>query len=271
MVAKSKRPMKRSTPTIVLILLLLLTGMRGPEAAHAQRRSELMMVIDSLESRVLELASQRNEAERKEKASRAQAEAYEAQVGELKAANATLLENLGSFAEVSNKNTSSLNQALASLEAREAELKGIVERYSRNDSIIIALLSDAKRTLGPDAKLSVSGGSLVISGSLSDLFGGDSGTDVQEGMQSWLEGIAALVKAYPEMSLTVEGLSMTGELATAARQATSVMNILRDSHGVEAARMSARGRDGNFSEGVNILLHPDYRAFYASVKSEMKQ
>ena len=90
-------------------------------------------------------------------------------------------------------------------------------------------------------------------------------------MQAWLEGIAALVNAHPELSLTVEGLSMTGELSTAARQATSVMNILRESHGVPAERMSARGRDGNFSEGVNILLHPDYRSFYASVKSEMKQ
>ena len=263
--------MKLFTPTLALVLFFLFSGPGGMESAMAQRKSDLLMTIDSLEARILQAESDLSEARGREKASLAKAESYEAQVLELKDANATLLENLSNFAEVSNTNNASLTKALAALEAREAELKGIVERYSRNDSVIIALLSDAKRTLGPDAKLSVAGGSLVISGSLTDLFGSDTEVEVQEGVQTWLSGIAGLAQAYPELSLTVEGLSMTGELSTASRQATSVMNILRESHGIDPARMSARGKDGNFSEGVNILLHPNYRSFYASIKSEMKQ
>lgn len=250
-------------------LLILLLGQAVP--ALGQKRSELMTQIDTLKARLARTETELNQAQKQQKASQAMAESYEVQVNELKDANATLLKNLGNFAEVSNKNTSALNQALSSLATREGELKSIVETLSRNDSLIITLLTDAKQTLGPNAKLKVSGGSLVISGSLDELFGSDTGTAVVPGAASWVEGVGNLIRAHPSLGVTVEGLTMIGDLSIAAVQATAVMNALRGQAGLENAVMSARGRDGNFSEGVDVLLHPDYKGFYQTVKSEMQR
>ena len=251
---------------VLLVLTLALTT-----TVAGQRRSDLLAEIDTLKARLSKTETELAQAQKQQKASQAIAESYEVQVNELKDANATLLKNLGSFAEVSNKNTSALNQALTSLASREGELKSIVETLSRNDSLIITLLTDAKQTLGPDARLKVSGGSLVISGTLEELFGSDTGTEVAPGAAPWIEGVGNLMRAHPSLGVTVEGLSMTGDLSLAARQATEVMNALRGQPGLENAGMSSRGRDGNFSEGVDVVLHPDYRGFYQSVKSQMQR
>lgn len=261
--------MKKTTlfklQTALLLIILL-----GTSLAHGQRKSELVAEIDTLRARLMRTERSLSEAQAREKASLAKAESYESQVNELKDANATLLKNLGNFAEVSNKNTSALNQALGSLNAKEGQLRAMTESLSRDDSTLIALLTDAKRTLGPDAQLKLAGGSLVISGSLEQLFGSDTGTELTEGSGMWLERVSQLVTAHPELAVTVEGLSMTGDIALAARQGTAVMNALRDTYNLTTSRMVCRGRDGNFSEGVDILLHPDYRGFYNSVKSQMK-
>ena len=263
--------MIKTTPFRSLILFVLLIGIAGIPESHAQRKSELLATIDSLQNQLRMANDSIATARANERASMTQAQSYETQVNELKNANATLLKNLGSFAEVSNKNTAALTQALTSLEEREGELKHIVDTFSSNDSTIIALLSDAKRTLGPDTKIAVGSGSLVISASLESLFGSDTGQEIQDSSLPLLEGIANLIKAYPKLGVTVEGLSMTGELNTAALQATAVMNYLQSNLGVDATRLAARGRDGNFSEGVNILLHPDHRGFYSEVRSKIQR
>ncbi len=266
------KPMKViATPRMRSNVLALVLTLGLTSVMVGQRRSELQTQIDTLKARLSKTESQLAQAQKQEKASKAMAESYEVQVNELKDANATLLQNLGNFAEVSNKNTSALNQALASLSAREGELKSIVETLSRNDSLIIALLTDAKQTLGPEARLKVSGGSLVISGSLDDLFGSDTGTSLAPGAATWVEGVGNLMRAHPSMGVSVEGLSMVGNLSLAAQQATAVMNALRGQPGLENAAMSALGRDGNFSEGVDVVLHPDYKAFYQAVKGQMKR
>ena len=249
------------------ILLLLLTL---PQGLFGQRKSDLLNRIDSLQSEIRQLQTTVSQAQAKEKASLAKAESYEAQVVELKNANATLLKNLGSFADVSNKKSDALTQALASLNAKEQQLSGIVETLGSNDSTLIALLNDAKRTLGENARLKVAAGSLVISGGLTELMGSDTGTEVTEGGKQMLERVAALINAYPDLAVTVDGLSMTGDMVLAARQATEVMNVLQSEFSVPESRMKVRARDGNFSEGVDILLHPDYRRFYSFVKEEVK-
>ena len=249
-----------------IILLLLITSMN----VVGQRKSDLIKRIDSLESQVRGLQNSLAQSQASEKASLTNAESYKKQVNELKEANNTLLENLGNFADVSNKNSAALNQALGSLNAREQQLKGIVDNISSNDSTIIALLTDAKGTLGAKTQLKVSAGSLVISGGLTELFGSDTGTELTEEGKAWLNRVANLLKAYPDFGISVDGLSMTGDLNLAALQATSVMNALRTDFSIPETRMSARARDGNFSEGVDILLHPDYRKFYQYVKTEFK-
>ena len=251
--------------TGVLFLLLVL-----PQGIYGQRKSDLLDRIDSLQTEIRQLQTSLSETQAREKASLAKAESYELQVTELKDANATLLKNLGSFADVSNKKSDALTQALASLNAKEQQLSGIVASLGSNDSTIIALLSDAKRTLGESARMKVAAGSLVISGGLTELMGSDTGMEVTEEGKAMLGRVAALINAYPDLAVTVDGLTMTGDMVLAARQATEVMNVLHSEFSVSESRMKARARDGNFSEGVDILLHPDYRKFYSFVKEEVK-
>ena len=260
----------KTTLNYIPLIGILLGFFLLPQGLLSQRKSELIARIDSLQSEIRQLQRDVSEAQAKEKASLAKAESYETQVTELKNANATLLKNLGSFADVSNKKSDALTQALSSLNTREQQIKGIVETLGSNDSTIIVLLNNAKRTLGENARLKVAAGSLVISGGLTELFGSDTGTEVTEGGKATLERIAALIAAHPELAVTVDGLSMTGDMTLAARQATEVMNVLYSDFSVPESRMQVRARDGNFSEGVDVLLHPDYRKFYSLVKEDLK-
>ncbi|MFM1878996.1 MAG: hypothetical protein RLZZ241_1862 [Bacteroidota bacterium] len=238
---------------------------------HGQRRSDLMAEIDSLLIRLSTTEDSLNQSIKQQKASKTMADAYAAQVTELKDANATLLRNLGNFAEVSNKNTAALNQALSSLASKEDELRKIISELTRHDSLIIALLSDAKQTLGPDARVKVAGGSVVISQSLEVLFGKDTGSSVVSASENWITAVTGLLNNHPEMQVTVEGLSMIGDLSLAAVQATAVLNSLKKNEALKNRSILVTGRDGNFSEGIDIVLHPDYRKFYYTVKGEMQR
>lgn len=260
----------KTSLNFLTLLGILLSFTILPQGLFGQRKSELLAQIDSLQSEIRALKTDVSEAQAREKASLAKAESYESQVTELKEANATLLKNLGSFADVSNKKSDALNQALVSLNSREEQVKGIVETLGSNDSTIIALLNDAKRTLGENARLKVAAGSLVISEGLTELFGSDTGTEITEEGKTSLGRIAALIGEHQGLAVTVDGLSMTGDMTLAARQATEVMNVLQSEFSVPESRMSVRARDGNFSEGVDILLHPDYRKFYMMVKEDLK-
>ncbi|MGB5314967.1 MAG: hypothetical protein WBN56_03125 [Robiginitalea sp.] len=263
--------MKTATLNFSRIFCLLSALLLAGPLAIAQRKSDLIVEIDSLQAQVRQLERSVSEAQASDKAAQAKAASYEAQVTELKDANATLMANLGNFANVSNKKEDALSKALESLNAKERQLKGIESSFSANDSTIIVLLNDAKRTLGPDAQLKVAAGSLVISGSLTSLFGSDNGTTLTAEGNTWAERVAALAKAHPDMGITVEGLSMTGDMTLAANQATAVMNALQGSYEVSESRLQSRARDGNFSEGVDILLHPNYRKFYQMVQDEVKR
>ena len=240
-------------------------------AIQGQRKSDLMAEIDSLLIQLSNTEDSLAQSKKEQKTSKILADAYEDQVSELKDANATLLRNLGTFSELSSKNSAALNQALSALSSREKELSKITGELTRHDSLTLALLSDSKKTFGPDAKVKVAGGSLVISESLENLFGSDTGSELKTGSQNWISGIAELLKAHPETQVRIEGLSMVGDLALASKQALAVMNALRKITELKDKPMWVTGRDGNFSEGIDVVLHPDYRKFYAMVKDDIQQ
>ena len=72
------------------------------------------------------------------------------------------------------------------------------------------------------------------------------------------------------MSLTIEGLSMTGELDLAADQASAIGSLLQKQFSIASNRIQTLGKDGNFKEGINLVIHPDYARFYDMVKEHMK-
>ncbi|MFC4096652.1 OmpA family protein [Euzebyella saccharophila] len=237
---------------------------------HAQRKSDLIAEIDELKSQLDSVNSELLESKKTERIATDKANSYESQVTELQDANNTLMQNMKSFAEVSNKNSNIVTSAMASLEAKENQLKAIKDAISSNDSTAIVILTNVKQTMGENAKISVANGGVVVSNTLNGLFGSDTGDQLTAEGASWAEKIAQILAANPKANVTVEGLSMTGDIHIPAQQALSVARKLKEA-GVEAERVASLGRDGNLKEGIQVIIHPAYGAFYDMVREEMKK
>ncbi len=251
---------------IPLLLLFLCCAL----STYGQKKSELLAQIDGLKVELDSVKAMVAGAQSNERISTIKSESLAAQVVELQDANATLLKNLNSFATVSSKNSENVSRAMESLQAKELQLKAINDALARNDSTAIVLLTNAKQSLGENAKVGVANGALIISESLETLFGGSSSATPAPTSEPWLEKIANILKANPTMNLTIEGLSMTGELDLAARQAGTIATVLQQKFSIDPARITALGKDGNLKEGIAFKIHPKFDEFYMMVKENMK-
>lgn len=249
--------------------LLLFLFVLSIASVSGQKKSELLAQIQGLRIELDSVQGLVSDAQRGERLNVAKAEALQTQVGELQDANATLLKNLNSFATVSSKNSDNINKAMASLQAKERQLRVINDALARNDSTALIVLTNAKQTLGENAKIGVSNGAVVISAGLSNLFGSDSGNTIVAEAEAWVQKIGQVLLANPKMNVTVEGLSMTGNLDLPAQQAAAVGSALQRLE-VTPERITTLGKDGNLKEGVIIKIHPNYNEFYSMVKEQMK-
>ena len=251
----------------LLFVLLLVSSIT---ALQAQKKSELISEIATLKMQIDSVSSEVTDARKKEKVAQTESVSYKSQVTELQDANRTLMKSLTSFTEVSTKNSSNFNMAMESLNDKEQQLKAINDAIASNDSIALVVLTNAKQTLGENAKIGVSNGGLVISEGFETLFGKSSNATLTPEAEPWIGKIAAILKANPEMNLTVEGLSMTGELALASQQATAISLALQQQFEINPERITGLGRDGNLKEGISLKIHPKYDEFYMMVKENMK-
>ncbi|WP_400073191.1 hypothetical protein [Zobellia russellii] len=255
--------MKHPLLTLALLIFTCLS-------VQAQRKSDLLEEIAQLKMQLDSVNDQVFDARKNEKVAVAKAESFEIQVTELQNANNTLMKNLNSFAEVSNKNSNMVTTAMASLEAKENQLKAIKDAIATNDSTTIVVLTNVKQTMGENAKIAVSGGAVVVSSDLSSLYGSDTGTTLTAEGEAWVEKIANILIANPSTSVTIEGLSMTGDLETPAKQSMTIAAALQNKFAIASERMTALGRDGNLKEGVQVNIHPDFNKFYLMVREQMK-
>ncbi|MFK7814019.1 MAG: hypothetical protein AB8B59_16095 [Maribacter sp.] len=238
-------------------------------SVSAQKKSELMAEISTLKSQLDSVTNKVAEAQRNEKASLVKAESFESQALELRDANKTLMKNLNSFSQLSSQNSTNMNTAMESLNAKEKQLKGINDAIASNDSTALVVLTNAKQTLGENAKIGVSNGMVIISSSLASLFGGDTESTITTESEPWVQKIGQILTANPNMAVTIEGLSMTGNLDLPAQQATAISNALQRLE-IAPERITALGKDGNLKEGVVIKIHPKFDEFYNMVKENMK-
>lgn len=238
-------------------------------AVNAQKKSELIAEINTLKTQLDSVSNQVAEAQRNEKASLVKAESFEAQALDLREANKTLMKNLNSFSQLSSQNSSNMNKAMESLNNKELRLKSINDAIASNDSTALAVLTNAKQTLGENAKVGVSNGMVVISSSLASLFGSDTESTITAEAEPWVQKIGQILTANPNMAVTIEGLSMTGNLDLPAQQASAISSALQRLS-IAPERITALGKDGNLKEGVMIKIHPKFDEFYMMVKDNMK-
>ncbi|TMM57189.1 hypothetical protein FEE95_11910 [Maribacter algarum] len=251
------------------ILLSLSLILAIGTTAQAQKKSELIAEISTLKSQLDSVNNQVAEAQRKEKASLAKAESFESQALELRDANKTLMKNLNSFSQLSSQNSTNMNKAMEALNVKERQLKAINDAIASNDSTALVVLTNAKQTLGENAKIGVSNGMVIISSDLTSLFGSDTESTIAPEAEPWVQKIGEILKVNPKMGVTIEGLSMTGNLNLPAQQASAVSSALQRLE-IAPERITAVGKDGNLKEGVVIKIHPKFDEFYMMVKENMK-
>ncbi len=254
--------MKRNLPLILLLVIAT--------SAFSQRKSELFAEIDTLKTKISEVNQELAKAKREISSTNAEAEALKAENASLRDANATLLGNMSNFSELSKQNSDNVNRAMEALARKEKQLSGINDMISANDSTAIASLTRVKQTLGENAKVGVEAGVIVISNSLNNLFGSDTSSELTEEGKTWLTGVANVIKTNPNFKAEVEGLNITGEFGPTYNQVAAIASELVTSLEVPAQNIGISAKDGNFKEGINIKLQPDYKGFYAKAKESAK-
>ena len=250
--------------TFILLLMFMISNTYG------QRKSELLAQIEGLKVQLDSTEQQLASANRKISASEAQAETFKKENEGLRDANATLLKNLSSFSELSKKNTENVNNALAALEKKEKQLSSMTDAISQNDSISIVQAPLIQQKLGNEAKVGLAGSAIVITYKLDDLLGSDTSTTVSESGNILLSKVAEVIRANPSRGVLIQGLNITGEFDLSWKQAGAVATQLSSTHGLTPNTIDVTTMDGNFSEGINIVLQPDYKKFYISAKSQIR-
>ncbi|WP_419211275.1 hypothetical protein ACNR9Q_11015 [Maribacter sp. X9] len=237
---------------------------------NAQKKSDLITQNQELKFQLDSIKGIVNMAKRNERIGLNKADELQKQVTELQDANATLMTNLNSFAALSSQNSENINRTLATLERKEAQLKGITNAVASNDSTAVMVLTRAKQTLGENAKVSVNEGTVTFSENLDFFFTNGLGVKVNPESKTWLENVAKVLNANPKSMITVASLNITGELDAALAQAATIASILIKDHGVSGDRINVIGKDGGLRESIQIKVQPDYKAFYDMAKGEVK-
>lgn len=252
------------------IIVLTVVALLGCSSLQGQKKSELISQNQELKFQLDSVNGIIKDAKRSERIGLQKAEELQAQVTELQDANATLMKNLNSFASLSTQNTANINKTLETLERKEAQIKSIIGGFSSADSTALVVLTNAKRTLGENAKVQVSDGVVVISEKLDFFFTDGLGTDILENSKELLGKVSELINANPNAVITVIGLNITGEMHIAINQAAAVSNQMIEHNAVDGSRINVKAQDGGFKEGIQIHIHPDYKAFYTKAKEDMK-
>ena len=255
--------MKRTLPIYLSIFLFIST-------IQAQKKSELIAQNQDLKYQLDSVNSIVSKAQQSEKISVLKADELQNQVTELQDANATLMKNLNSFAALSNQNSKNINKTLATLARKEAQLKSLVDGFASADSTAVVVLTNAKKTLGENAKVQVNDGVVIVSEKLDFFFADGLGTALLDTSKEWLTNLAKLINASPNAAITITGMTITGEFDIAMSQANTVAGALIKENLVSGTRLNVKSGDGGFKESIQIKIHPDYKSFYEGAKADMK-
>ena len=236
-----------------------------------QSKKELQAEVERLKSELTQKDQEVVAAKKSESISVAKAEQFESQVSELKAANATLLENLKVFTEASQQRSTSIGQTLESLRDKEAKLKVIDDEFSKNDSIALLVITGFKQTLGENARVGVEKGAVTVELNKTALFGGgaDNASLTDEG-QIFIDKIAAVLSANTETEATVVSTRDTiSESMIVRDRSAAIYSFLDQQVKKKKGRISVRSSDSG-AESYQIIIHPKLNDFYLRVRETVK-
>ena len=244
--------MKKITLSVLLILCVT-------TAAFAQKKSDLILQIDNLKDSIAKTNIALVEAKKIAKVSVAESDLYKSQATELQEANKSLLNNLKNFTQVSSQNSKNMEKTLEALKSKETQLSILETSFSKNDSTAIVVLTNAKQSLGENAKISVVNGEVVITESAQNVLDA-SKTKISATGEAFLENISKIMLLNTDSKLTIS--SNSGSLS-------ALHNALVTKYDIVAERITL---ESTTQETSNLLfkIHTDYPNFYLRVREHMK-
>lgn len=265
---------------LIVCSLLLCVSVSG----WSQSKKELLFRLEDRDAEIAELKAELAASKQETAKYKAEMESVNLQMEELKTTNASLLQNLTNFTELSNKKTDNISKSLETLRNKENQLKRINDVLTATDSTTLALLTKFKSTLGTDAKTGLSNGAVTVV--LENLFlfkEVDKNYQVVPEAIPVLEKIASVLKAQPELKVIVEtnsnalefkDLKLKDNWDLSSLQAAGVVRVLTDTFGIAPQRVQAVGKSEYGFDGIEtstrIRVQPPYEKFYSTVREMMK-
>jgi len=225
----------------------------------------------------------------------AQNQALKSQVASLNATSRDLINQIGSFTDLTKKGAENLERSLESLQEKDLTIRRLQDAVTRRDSVNFALVKSLKGALGnmddTDIEISVEKGVVFVSISDKLLFRTGS-YQVSGKAREILGKVATVVNAKPDFEFMVEGhtdnVPISREVIRdnwdlSVLRATAVVRILQNDFNVDPARMTAGGRgeyiplaSNSNAEGrarnrrTRIVVLPKLDQFYNMIEEGLK-
>lgn len=225
----------------------------------------------------------------------AQNQALKSQVASLNATSRDLINQIGSFTDLTKKGAENLERSLESLHEKDLTIRRLQDAVTRRDSVNFALVKSLKGALGnlddTDIEISVEKGVVFVSISDKLLFRTGS-YQVSAKAREILGKVATVVNSKPDFEFMVEGHTDNVPISREVIQdnwdlsvlrATAVVRILQNDFNVDPARMTAGGRgeyipleNNSTVEGrarnrrTRIVVLPKLDQFYTMIEEGLK-
>ena len=226
----------------------------------------------------------------------AQNHSLKSQVAALNATSKDLINQIGSFTDLTKKGAENLERSLESLQEKDLTIRRLQDAVTRRDSVNFALVKSLKGALGnlddTDIEISVEKGVVFVSISDKLLFRTGS-YQVSAQAREILGKVATVVNAKPDFEFMVEGHTDNVPISRQGIQdnwdlsvlrATAVVRLLQNDFNVDPARMTAGGR-GEYvpltsnsdaagkarNRRTRIVVLPKLDQFYTMIEEGLKE
>ncbi|ETN95592.1 OmpA family protein [Zhouia amylolytica] len=252
--------MKYLLPT--LTLLLLTTGV------FAQSRRELKDQVESLSSQLDSTTTLLTKTQRDLGSAERKVNSLDTQVTQLSESNKELLNNMNKFLSASTQQSNSMNKTLKALENKEAQLKGLRDAFSANDSIALIILTDLKKSLGENAQVGVQNGAITILSNNSSIFGSKTGSStIEASAKEFLGKIATAAKKHQGFMVSAENNS--NDWAISGSRAAAIGEVFQNDFETPANEIKTSAVAGEKDLTI-IRIHPSFDNFYLWVRDNIK-
>ncbi|MDC6351419.1 OmpA family protein [Zeaxanthinibacter sp. PT1] len=260
--------------------LLLCSALLCVHSFYGQKKKDLILKVDELQTELDSTSRLLRECQRKESAQRAVITDYEQQLADSRKTNSDLLNTLTRVTEESKSQTENIGKSLENLNRKENQLRQINETLTSTDSTTIQLLTSIKKSLGDEVPIALDKNVFTIALDNSSLYGSapQQYTIVESG-NGILEKVAQIMKLHPKARLYIESnpapalatdkKALSGSQLSALR-ASAVKQYLQENSAISPEFMIATGQGQGPANKTLLRITPDYDQFFEMVKELMK-